>query len=77
MRTLTLTVSEKAYQKLKVIFSLFGEKDLRVESELDDLENGKKQVQAVLDRIEKGEEEFYTLEEVDAILEESIRKYEA
>jgi hypothetical protein len=76
MRTLHLTVSETAYEKLKVIFSLFGEKDLKIQDDAY-LEAGRRQVQAVVDRIDRGEVEFYTLEEVDAILEETIRKYEA
>jgi len=33
MHTPYLTVSETAYQKLKVIFSLFGDKELKVEDD--------------------------------------------
>jgi hypothetical protein len=72
MRTLHLTVSETAYEKLKVIFSLFGKKDLVVNE--DDFAIYKKHLHKELAQINDGTIELIDSKEAEHQLDAFVAR---
>lgn len=74
METIKLQVSKKIYTKLLWLLSQFKSEDLKI---IDDAES---KVRAYLNNelksIDSGQAEFLSLEELDAVMEERIVKYE-
>ena len=59
----------------KCFVSVDGLWFMKVEEDAD-FEKNKRMIQSRIDKIDSGKAKFYTIEEVDAILEETISKYE-
>lgn len=76
MATIKLKVSEKVLDKVLWLLGQFSPDEVEVlESDAVFLAN-KSELKEELARINSGESKSYSLEEADAILEETIRRYE-
>jgi IS1 family transposase len=75
MATIKLRVSEKVLDKVMWLLHQFKAEDVEV-IENDDFEIQKRSVQREYDRMANGQSKTYTVEEADAILEKTIRRYE-
>ncbi len=74
METIKLQVSKKIYTKLLWLLSQFKSEDLKI---IDDTESSVIQyLNNELKSIDSGEAEFLSIEELDAVMEERIVKYE-
>ena len=74
METIKLQVSKKIYTKLLWLLSQFKSEDLKI---IDDTESSVIQyLNKELRTIDSGEAEFLSIEELDAVMEERIVKYE-
>jgi hypothetical protein len=76
MATLKLKVSDKILDKVLWLLGQFKSEDLQIVESEDSFEANKQYVQNELNRLESGTSKSYSIEEVDAILENSIRQYE-
>ena len=56
--------------------SSFSSDELKIVQEDPNFEKNKKDLEIVYAKMKSGKSKFYTIEEVDAILEETISKYE-
>jgi hypothetical protein len=74
MRTLTLSVSDKAYEKLKVIFSLFKKDDLQLVE--DDVEQYRLELQKQRAEVKSGKAKFIDIDDAERQLDELIAAYE-
>jgi len=73
MKTIKLEVNSKIYDKILWFLSQFDSKDLKIVSEISE---EKKYLSNELDSMDKGEAHFISVNELDAVLEERISKYE-
>ena len=74
METIKLEVSKKIYTKLLWLLSQFKSDDLKI---IDDTESSVIQyLNSELKAIDSGESEFLSIEELNAVMEERIVKYE-
>ncbi|MBP0903242.1 hypothetical protein ACFSKN_14825 [Mariniflexile gromovii] len=74
METIKLQVSRKIYTKLLWLLSQFKSEDLKI---IDDSESSViEYLNSELKSIDSGNAEFLSLEELDAVMEERIIKYE-
>ncbi|CAM3076137.1 hypothetical protein [Flavobacterium frigoris] len=62
--------------KILELLSSFSSEELKIVREDDDFDKNKKKLENSFSKIKNGTAKFYTIEEVDAILEETISKYE-
>lgn len=76
MATIKLRVSEKILDKVLWLLSQFSPEDVEVVESDAVFKANKSELNTELERLKSGEGKTYSLEEVDAILEETIRKYE-
>ncbi len=77
MATIKLKVSDKVLDKVMWLLGQFNSEELEIISSDNEFESCKNYVSNELNRLENGESKNYTIEELDTILEESIRKYES
>ncbi len=73
MKSLELKVNKKIYDKLLWLFGQFSSEDLIIVNK-DNAD--KRYLQEELKRMDEGKGNFISIEEMDAILEERIKKYE-
>lgn len=73
MATLKLKVSDKVLDKVVWLLSQFRQEDVEIIESGDSFEVDRKYVHEELRRLESGESKSYTIDEVDEILENSIR----
>ena len=76
MATLKLKVSDKALDKVVWLLRQFKQEEVEIIETDDSFEADKEYVQQELRRLETGESKSYTIDEVDKILENSIRQCE-
>jgi hypothetical protein len=76
MATLKLKVSDKVLDKVVWLLRQFKREDVEIIESDDSFEADRKYVHEELRRLESGESKSYTIDEVDKILENSIRQYE-
>jgi hypothetical protein len=76
METIRLEFQPKIKAKILELLSSFSSDELKIVQEDPDFDENKKKLDIALAKIKNGTAKFYTLEEVDAILEETISKYE-
>lgn len=74
METIKLAVNKKIYKKVMWLLSQFNPKDLIIIDEKDDAHTAylKKQ----LDEIDSGKAEFISIDQLDDLLEQSIKRHE-
>jgi hypothetical protein len=73
MKTIKLEVNSKIYDKILWFLSQFDSKDLKIVS---DFSEEKKYLSKELEAMDKEEAHFISVNELDAVLEERIIKYE-
>lgn len=80
METIRLEFQPEIKEKILKLLSSFSSDELKIVEEdifFDpNFEENKKRLDVAYDKIKNGTAQFYTLEEVDTILEETILKYE-
>lgn len=76
MATLKLKVNDKVLDKVVWLLRQFKQEDVEIIESNDSFEADRKYVHEELRRLESGESKSYTIDEVDEILENSIRQYE-
>lgn len=77
MATLKLRVSDKILDKVLWLLGQFKSEDLQILDSDEKFEADKLYVQAELERLESGKSKSYSLEEVDELLENTIRSHES
>ncbi|PKL78396.1 MAG: hypothetical protein CVV25_11805 [Ignavibacteriae bacterium HGW-Ignavibacteriae-4] len=73
MKTIKLEISDNIYNEVISLMTRFNSKDLKI---TDYYSEEKRYLQTQLERLERGVEELFDIEELDRILEETISKYE-
>ncbi len=76
MATIKLKVSEKILDKVLWLLGQFSPEEVEVIESDAVFKANKSELNEELEKLKSGEGKTYSLEEVDAILEETIRKYE-
>lgn len=76
METIRLEFQPNIKAKILELLSSFSSDELKIVQEDSDFDENKRKLDIALAKIKNGTAKFYTLEEVDAILEETISKYE-
>jgi benzoyl-CoA reductase/2-hydroxyglutaryl-CoA dehydratase subunit BcrC/BadD/HgdB len=76
MRTLTLQVNEKIYDKLLWLLSKFSKDEVEILVESPTFDTEKKYLEKELNEIIKGDAKFFTVEETEERLEKIIRQHE-
>ncbi|AOW11462.1 hypothetical protein [Flavobacterium gilvum] len=76
METIRLEFESSIKAKILELLSSFSSDELKIVQEDSTFEDDKRKLQSRTDKIHNGTAKFYTLEEVDSILEETISKYE-
>jgi hypothetical protein len=76
MEAIRLEFQPEIKAKILEFLSTFSPDELKIVEEDSEFLKNKKKLDASLAKIRNGTAKFYTLEEVDAILEETISKYE-
>ena len=76
MEAIRLEFQPEIKAKILEFLSTFSSDELKIVQEDSDFLKNKRKLDSDYAKIKNGTEKFYTLEEVDAILEETISKYE-
>lgn len=76
METIRLEFQPKIKAKILELLSSFSSDELKIVQEDPDFDENKRKLDIAYAKLKSGTAKFYTLEEVDAILEETISKYE-
>lgn len=76
METIRLEFNSNIKDKILELLSSFSSDELKIVQEDADFEENKRKLNIAYSKIKNGTAKFYTVEEVDAILEETISKYE-
>jgi hypothetical protein len=76
METIRLEFQPSIKAKILELLSSFSSDELKIVQEDLDFDENKKKIAIAYAKLKSGTAKFYTLEEVDAILEETISKYE-
>jgi hypothetical protein len=76
METIRLEFQPNIKAKILELLSSFSSDELKIVQEDSDFDSNKRKLEVAYDKLKSGTAKFYTLEEVDAILEETISKYE-
>jgi hypothetical protein len=76
MEAIRLEFQPEIKAKILEFLSTFSSDELKIVQEDSEFLKNKRKLDDSLEKIRNGTAKFYTLEEVDAILEETISKYE-
>ena len=76
METIRLEFQPNIKAKILELLSSFSSDELKIVQEDPDFDENKRKLDIAYAKLKSGTAKFYTLEEVDAILEETISKYE-
>ena len=76
METIRLEFQPNIKAKILELLSSFSSDELKIVQEDLDFDENKRKLDIAYAKLKSGSAKFYTLEEVDAILEETISKYE-
>ena len=76
METIRLEFQPNIKAKILELLSSFSSDELKIVQEDSDFDENKRKLDIAYAKLRSGTAKFYTLEEVDAILEETISKYE-
>jgi hypothetical protein len=77
MQTIRLRVNEKVYRSLMLFLERFKKDEIQVIKEDSEFISIQEYLKNELDVLEKGKNEFLSLEKLDSELEKTIQKYEA
>jgi len=76
METIRLEFQPKIKAKILELLSSFSSDELKIVQEDLDFDENKKKIAIAYAKLKSGTEKMYSIDEVDAILEETISKYE-
>ena len=76
METIRLEFQPNIKAKILELLSSFSSDELKIVQEDENFIENKRKLDIAYAKLKSGTAKFYTLEEVDAILEETISKYE-
>jgi hypothetical protein len=76
MEAIRLEFQPEIKAKILEFLSTFSSDELKIVQEDSEFLKNKRKLDDSLEKIRNGTAKFYTIEEVDAILEETISKYE-
>ena len=76
METIRLEFQPNIKAKILELLSSFSSDELKIVQEDPDFDENKRKLDIAYAKLKSGTAKFYTLEEIDAILEETISKYE-
>ena len=76
MTTIRIRVSEKVLDKFVWLLGRFNSDEIEVIEESEEFIRTRKMLHERDAQLEKGDVKTYSIQEADAILEETIRKYE-
>jgi hypothetical protein len=76
METLRIEFQPNIKAKILELLSSFSSDELKIVQEDSNFDENKRKLDIAYAKLKSGTAKFYTLEEVDAILEETISKYE-
>jgi hypothetical protein len=76
METIRLEFQPNIKAKILELLSSFSSDELKIVQEDPDFDENKRKLDSAYAKLKNGTAKFYTLEEVDEILEETISKYE-
>ena len=76
MESLRLEFQPKIKAKILELLSSFSSDELKIVQEDENFIKNKRKLDIAYAKLKSGTAKFYTLEEVDAILEETISKYD-
>ena len=76
METIRLEFQPNIKAKILELLSSFSSDELKIVEEDPEFDANKKKLDIAYAKLKSGTEKMYTIEEVDAILEETISKYE-
>jgi hypothetical protein len=76
METIRLEFQPNIKAKILELLSSFSSDELKIVQEDPNFDENKRKLDSAYAKLKSGTAKFYTLEEVDAILEETISKYE-
>ncbi len=76
MQTIRLRVNEKIYNNLMWLLSRFNREEIQIIEENEDYIAVKEYLEKELEKIDKDQTNFITLDELDSELEKRISKYE-
>jgi hypothetical protein len=76
METIRLEFQPNIKAKILELLSSFSSDELKIVQEDPNFDENKRKLDIAYAKLKSGTAKFYTLEEVDAILEETISKYE-
>ena len=74
METIRLEFQPEIKEKILKLLSLFSSDELRIIQEDSDFDENKRKLDFAYAKLKSGNEKMYSIEEVDAILEEAISK---
>lgn len=77
MQTITLRIDSSIYDRLMQMLGKFSKDELEVIGTDDRFEADRRYLQGQLDKMDRGEAKFYTIEEAEERLEALYRKHEA
>jgi hypothetical protein len=76
METIRLEFQPNIKAKILELLSSFSSEELKIVQDDPNFDENKRKLEIAYAKLKSGTAKFYTLEEVDAILEETISKYE-
>ncbi|WP_348825244.1 hypothetical protein [Flavobacterium aestuarii] len=76
METIRLEFQPKIKAKILELLSSFSSDELNIIQEDENFDENKKKLNTAYAKLKSGTTKFYSIDEVDAILEETISKYE-
>jgi hypothetical protein len=76
METIRLEFQPKIKAKILELLSSFSSDELKIVQEDSNFEENKRKLEIAYAKLKSGTAKFYTIEEADVILEETISKYE-
>lgn len=76
MTTIRLNISDKVLDKVLGLLSRFAKEDVEVIKEDAEYQNNKKKIEAVIHRIDSGEEKLLSQDELDSRLDQVLSKYD-
>ena len=76
MQTIRLRVNEKIYNNLMLLLSRFKREEIQIIEENENYLTVKEYLEKELEKIDKNQSKFISINELDAELENRISKYE-
>ena len=76
MEAIRLEFQPEIREKVLKLLSKFSPSELRIIEEDSDFENDKRKVHVAYAKLKSGNEKFYSVEEVDSILDNTFSEYD-